>query len=458
MSKKVELEDIVSLCKRRGFIFQGSEIYGGLAGFYDYGPLGVELANNIKQEWWLAMTTEHDNIFGLDGAIIQHPKLWQASGHTAGFTDPLVDCKNCGSRHRADHLAQTDSTDLAELAELLAGRACPVCGQKTLTKPRTYNMMMKTWVGPVEDNAAVAYLRPETAGPIFTNFENVRETMRAKLPFGIAQIGKAFRNEISPRDFIFRVRELEQMEMQYFINPKDQETAYQQWRDFAWDFVTRRMGISERNLSWHEHGPNERAHYAAAAHDVYFSFPFGDKELLGTHNRTDFDLTNHARVSGKDLSYFDKETKERFTPYVIESSMGLGRLFLAVLVDAYHEEAIDGETRVVLKLAPHLAPVRVAVSPLLKNKPELVKKARQIYDVLRPRFGSVLYDDHGNIGKRYRRQDEIGTPYCVTIDFETLADGTVTLRDRDTMRQTRLAASELTEALGEKLRAGGLPN
>jgi len=443
MSSSVSLEDIVSLCKRRGFVFQSSEIYGGLAGFYDYGPLGVELVNNLKQAWWTAMVREHDNVFGVDGAIIQNPKLWEASGHIAGFTDPLVDCKNCGARHRADHLAGTDSTDLNELKELLKDKTCPTCGKKTLMEPRRYNMMMKTWVGPVEDESAVAYLRPETAGSIFTNYENVRETMRAKVPFGIAQIGKAFRNEISPRDFIFRVRELEQMEMQYFINPDMQQEAYESWREFAWSFLTERLGIKPENLQWHEHDEKERAHYAAAAHDIYFKFPQGFKELWGTHNRTDFDLSNHARVSGKDLSYFDESTRERFIPYVIESSVGVGRMLMTVLTDAYTVDEINGEQRVVLKLRPALAPYRAAVSPLLKNKPELVAKAQEVYAALKKTFGNVMWDDNGNIGKRYRRQDEIGTPYCVTVDFQTLEDDTVTVRDRDTAQQTRVKLTEL---------------
>lgn len=479
-----KMEDIVSLAKRRGFIFPASEIYGGLAGFYDYGPLGVELANNIKQLWWQAMVREHDNIFGVDGAIIQNPKLWEASGHVAGFTDPLVDCKNCGARHRADHLAETDSTDLSELKELLKDKVCPTCGKKSLMEPRKYNMMMVSFVGPtsteeitnnlvdssgkdlgiqattghklIYDPESLVYLRPETAGSIFTNYENVRETMRSKLPFGIAQIGKVFRNEISPRDFIFRVRELEQMEMQYFIKPDIQQEVYEQWRDFAWKFLTERLEIAEDNLQWHEHDEKERAHYAAAAHDIYFKYPQGFKELWGTHNRTDFDLSNHSRVSGKDLSYFDEETKERFTPYVIESSVGVGRMLLAVLVDAYHEEEINGETRVVLKLAAHLAPYRVAVSPLLKNKPELVEKAREVYQMLKKEFNvmpglrsssGVAWDDNGNIGKRYRRQDEIGTPYCVVIDFQTLEDNTVTVRDRDTTEQTRVKIDELVSKL-----------
>lgn len=443
MSNKVKMEDIVSLCKRRGFVFQASEIYGGLAGFWDYGPLGVELVNRLKAEWWKLMVTSSDNIFGVDGAIIQNPKLWEASGHIAGFTDPLVDCKNCGARHRADHLAGTDSTNLKELKELLKDKTCPTCGKKTLTEPRTYNMMMKTWVGPIEDESSVAYLRPETAGSIFTNYENVRETMRAKIPFGIAQIGKAFRNEISPRDFIFRVRELEQMEMQYFINAKQQEQAYEEWRKFSWDFLVNNLGIKKDNLQWHEHQDNERAHYAAAAHDVYFNFPQGFKELWGTHNRTDYDLSNHQRVSGKDLQYFDETTKEKYTPYVIESSVGVGRMLLAVLVDAYTEEEINGEKRIVLKLKPDLAPYRFAVSPLLKNKSELVTKASQVFKDLKQKYGNVIWDDNGNIGKRYRRQDEIGTPECIVIDFQTLEDDTITVRDRDTTKQERKLISEL---------------
>lgn len=440
---ETKLEDIVSLAKRRGFIFQASEIYGGLAGFWDYGPLGVELANKLKQLWWKEVVTNEDNIFGVDGAIIQNPKLWEASGHVAGFTDPLVDCKNCGARHRADHLADTDSTDLSELTELLKDKTCPTCGKKTLTEPRKYNMMMKTWVGPVEDSSSVAYLRPETAGSIFTNYENVRETMRAKLPFGIAQVGKAFRNEISPRDFIFRVREFEQMEMQYFIKPDEQDATYERWRSFSWDFLVDQLGIRKESLQWHEHAENERAHYAAAAHDIYFKFPQGFKELWGTHNRTDFDLSSHQKASGKDLSYFEDETRERFIPYVIESSVGLSRMLMAVLTDAYNEEEVNGETRVVLKLKPELAPYKYCVSPLLKNKPELVEKAREVYKALKKKHGNVMWDDNGNIGKRYRRQDEIGTPYCVVIDFQTLDDDTVTVRNRDTTEQTRTNITDL---------------
>lgn len=446
MSQDVSLDTIVSLCKRRGFVFQASEIYGGLAGFYDYGPLGVELANNLKALWWKAMVGDNDNIFGVDGAIIQNPKLWQASGHVAGFTDPMVEDLVTHKRYRADHLADTDSTDLKELTELLKDVKSP--DGNPISEPRYFNMMMQTWVGAVQDESTVAYLRPETAGSIFTNFENVRETMRPKLPFGIAQVGKAFRNEISPRDFIFRVRELEQMEMQYFIKPDMQEATYQEWRDFAWRFLVNELGIKEASLKWHEHDEKERAHYAAAAHDIYFKFPQGFKELWGTHNRTDYDLSNHARVSGKDLGYFDEETKQRLIPYVIESSVGVGRMLMAVLVDAYTEEDVKGEKRVLLKFKPNIAPYRVAVFPLLKNKPELVDKARQVYQDLKSRFGNVMWDDNGNIGKRYRRQDEIGTPYCVTIDFDTRSDDTVTVRDRDTTKQQRVKLTDLAEFIG----------
>jgi len=441
---ETKMDSIISLAKRRGFIFQSSEIYGGLAGFWDYGPLGVEVLNKLKAQWWKSVVSDAENIYGVDSAIIQNPKLWEASGHIASFTDPMVEDVKNGKRYRADHIAGVDTTDINELKKLLIGKKSPDGNE--LSEPRFFNMMMQTWIGPVQDNSSVAYLRPETAGSIFTNFENVRETMRAKLPFGIAQIGKAFRNEISPRDFIFRVRELEQMEMQYFINPDNQDETYEHWRNFAWKFLIEKLGIDEGNLQWHEHDENERAHYASKAHDIYFKFPQGFKELWGTHNRTDFDLSNHQRVSGKNLGYFDEATNQRFIPFVIESSVGLGRMLLAVLTDAYHEEEINGEKRVVLKLKSDLAPYLYAVSPLLKNKPELVAKAREVYEMLRnnPQYsGRVIWDDNGNIGKRYRRQDEIGTPNCVVIDFETLTDNMVTVRDRDTTSQKRVAISEL---------------
>ncbi len=439
------MEDIVSLSKRRGFVFQSSEIYGGIAGFYDYGPLGVELVNNLKSAWWDAMVKDHDNIYGIDGAIIQHPLLWEASGHVAGFTDPMVEDTVTHKRYRADHLAGVDTTDLKELAELLKDKKSP--DGNPISEPRYFNMMMQTWIGPIQDDAAKAYLRPETAGAIYVNFLNVRESMRAKLPFGIAQIGKAFRNEISPRDFIFRVRELEQMEMQYFIKPQMQDEAYEQWRQFAWKFLVEKLGIKESSLTWHEHDENERAHYAKAAHDIYFNFPQGPKELWGTHNRTDYDLSNHARVSGKDLMYVDEVSGDRFYPYVIESSVGVGRMLLAVLSDAYTKEDINGESRIVLKLKPALAPYKVAVSPLLKNKPELVDMAKDVYGQLKREFGMVMWDDNGNIGKRYRRQDEIGTPYCVTVDFDSLDNKTVTIRNRDTTKQERCKLDDLIATL-----------
>lgn len=443
----MSLDTLSNLAKRRGFVFQASEIYGGIAGFWDYGPYGVELVNNLKQLWWKAVVYENREVFGVDGAIIQHPRLWKASGHIEGFNDPLVDCKNCRARHRADHLAGTDSTDLKELAELLKDKACPTCGKKMLTAPRYYNMMMKTWVGPIEDDSNIAYLRPETAGSIFTNYDTVRETTRSKIPFGIAQIGKAFRNEISPRDFIFRVRELEQMEMQYFIHPDAQKEQYERWREFAWKFLTSRLGIKESNLKWHEHDKNERAHYAAAAHDIYFNFPQGFKELWGTHNRTDFDLASHMKESGKDLTYFDESTRERFTPNVIESSVGVGRMMLAVLADAYHEEKVGDETRVVLKIKPEIAPVKVAVLPLSK-KPDLSALSDKVYKQIVQQTGwNVEYDETQSIGKRYRRQDEIGTPYCVTIDFDSLEDDSVTIRERDSMKQTRVKIDELADHL-----------
>ncbi len=446
---KPTMEDIVSLSKRRGFVFQSSDIYGGLSGFYDYGPLGVELVNNIKKTWWDSVVHARDNIYGIDGAIIQNPLLWQASGHLEGFTDPMVEDVVTHKRYRADQLAGVDSTDLKELKQLLKGKKSPEGND--LSEPRFFNMMMQTWVGPVEDEAAKVYLRPETAGAIFINFLNVRDSMRAKIPFGIAQIGKAFRNEISPRDFIFRVRELEQMEMQYFIRPDDQEESYEEWRKFAWNFLIDKLGIKEVNLSWHEHGESERAHYAKAAHDIYFNFPNGSKELWGTHNRSDFDLSNHSRVSKQDLSYIDEAANTRFIPYVIESSVGVGRLLLAVLTDAFSRDQVDNETRTVLRFKPQIAPYKAAVSPLLKNKPELVKIARGIYQNLQQNLGMVIWDDNGNIGKRYRRQDEIGTPFCITIDFETLDNQSVTLRHRDTTKQTRIAADKLVETLNKEL-------
>ena len=442
------LEIITGFSKRRGFVFQASEVYGGLSGFWDYGPYGTELANRLKKVWWRRYVQMQKNIFGVDGAIIQNPKLWKASGHVDGFNDPLVDCKNCKSRHRADHLAGVDSTDLVELSKLLEGMACPnpKCGKKQLTEPRTYNMMMKTYIGPIEDEDSISYLRPETAGSIFTNYDLVRETTRAKVPFGIAQVGKAFRNEISPRDFIFRVRELEQMEMQYFIDPDTKQQEYERWREFNRSFLLDDIGLKESSIRWHEHGPDERAHYAEAAHDIQFNYSFGFKELMGTHNRGDFDLGNIIKHSGKNLEYFDPFTSKKYVPNVIESSIGLGRLFLAVLTDAYTEEAVGDDTRVVLKIDPKLAPVDVAVLPLSK-KPELQELAGSIFGTLSAAGLNVEYDETQSIGKRYRRQDEIGTPKCVTIDFDSKENKTVTVRDRDTMEQETVSIKDLLETI-----------
>lgn len=448
---KLTMEELVSYCKRRGFVFQASEIYGGIGGFWDYGPYGVELINNLKQAWWKSFVYRNPNIYGLDSAIIQNPKLWEASGHVAGFVDPMIDCKACNHRFRADHVADVDTGDLMELSKALVGKACPNCGKiGTFTPPRQFNMMLTTHIGPAEDDTTLTYLRPETAGGIYINYDNVRETTRAKIPFGIAQIGKAFRNEITPRDFIFRVRELEQMEMQYFIHPDERGHEYENWREFTRNFLLEDVGLGEANISWHEHGEGERAHYAAAAHDIYYNFPHGSKELCGIHDRTDHDLTSHMKVSGKDLSYFDEASGKRYTPNVIESSMGVGRLFIAALTEAYTVEKVGDEERVVLKLKPELAPVKVAVLPLSK-KPELNKVATEVFSSIAGEY-NVEYDETQSIGKRYRRQDEIGTPYCVTVDFDSLEDKAVTVRDRDSMKQERVKIEELKDYLIEKMK------
>jgi glycyl-tRNA synthetase len=447
-NKRLNLEEITSFAKRRGFVFQSSEIYGGLAGFWDYGPYGVELVNNLKSAWWRAFVNRHTNVHGLDSAIIQHPTLWKASGHEAGFVDPMIDCRDCKHRFRADHVAGIDSTDLKELAKLIKDKACPNCGKTgTFTPPRQFNMMLSTHLGAVVDDSTKAYLRPETAGGIYVNYDSVRETTRAKLPFGIAQIGKAFRNEITPRDFIFRVRELEQMEMQFFIAPSDRSVQYERWRKLTREFLVSDIGLKESSLEWHEHGADERAHYAAVAHDIYFAFPHGSKELAGIHDRTDHDLKSHMSASGKDLSYFDQESGERFVPNVIESSMGVGRLFIAALTDAYDEEEVNGEKRVVLRLKPAIAPIKVAVLPLSK-KPELSGLAQAIFSEIANDWRTE-FDDTQSIGRRYRRQDEIGTPLCVTVDFDSLSDRAVTVRERDSMKQDRISIDELPQYIEE---------
>jgi glycyl-tRNA synthetase len=425
---KVSMEDIVSLCKRRGFIYQGSEIYGGLAGTWDYGPLGVALKRKVMDLWWKTFVDDREDMFGVDAAILMNQKVWQASGHVDTFTDPLVECSNCKSRFRAD---QIDTSK------------CPTCGkEKTLSEPRQFNMMFKTNVGPVDDEASVSYLRPETAQGIFTNFKNVVDSFYPDLPFGIAQQGKAFRNEISPRDFVFRSREFEQMEIEYFVHPENWEKAFEQWQKDIHAFLEA-LGLPKGSVHELEVPEEDRAHYSKRTIDFEFDYPIGRKELLGLAYRTDFDLANIQRVSGKSMEYRPKEGGEAFVPHVIEPSFGLERAIMAVLVSAYAEDEQNGEKRVFLKLPAHLAPVKVAVSPLLKNKPELVEKAREVYQILKKEFGNVMFDDNGNIGKRYRRQDEIGTPYCVVVDFDTLQDDTVTIRDRDTTEQKRVKIEDL---------------
>lgn len=448
-NSNLNMETIVSLAKRRGFVFQSSEIYGGLSGFWDYGPYGAEMIKNIKDAWWRAFVHAHPDVVGLDTAIIQHPRLWEASGHVDTFVDPMVDCKACKHRFRADHLAGIDTSDLKVLAKAISGKACPNCAKQQLTEPRKFQMMFKTYVGPVEDDSAVSYLRPETAGGIFAQFDNVRETTRQKIPFGIAQIGKAFRNEITPGDFIFRVRELEQMELEYFIHPKDQDREYKRWKQFCMDWLIS-LGLSRDHIKFRDHADDERAHYAAASVDIEYKFPFGWKELYGIANRTDYDLKAQAKASGKDLSYFDEAESERYIPHVIEPSVGVGRLMLALLLDAYSEEEVKDEKRVVLKLHPDIAPVKIAVLPLSKNE-KLTPLAKEVWAQLATQY-SVEYDETQSIGRRYRRQDEIGTPLCVTVDFESLEDKAVTIRHRDTMKQGRVKITELLDAADKQLK------
>jgi glycyl-tRNA synthetase len=438
------MDKLVSLCKRRGFVFQSSEIYGGLGSVWDYGPLGVELKRNIKERWWRAMVQEREDIEGIDAAILMHPKVWEASGHVSGFTDPLVDCKQCKNRFRSDD-ARIKGTPGEPSGQ------CPVCGTKgSLTAPRLFNLMFKTFMGPVEEAAAVVYLRPETAQGIYVNYLNVLQSSRQKIPFGIAQIGKAFRNEITPGNFIFRTREFEQMEMQFFVKPGTDGTWFDFWREERMKWCVERLGLRTEKLRFHQHGPGELAHYAKAAFDIQYEFPFGWQEFEGIHNRTDFDLSRHQESSGKKLEYADTVMNERFIPYIVETSAGADRLALVALVDAYHEDEIEGEKRVVLRLHRGLAPLKAAVLPLV-NKDGMPDLARRIYDGLRTRL-PVFYDDGGSIGRRYRRQDEAGTPFAITIDGQSTADQSVTVRDRDSLRQERVGADQLETYLGEQLR------
>lgn len=431
------LDKITSLAKRRGFIYQGSEIYGGLAGTWDYGPLGVALKNNIKNLWWKMFVEEREDMYGLDAAILMNAKVWETSGHVAGFSDPLVECDKCKKRFRSDLLSDQSK--------------CPECGGK-LGITRQFNMMLKTQVGVIDDSSSVSYLRPETAQGIFVNFKNILDSFHPRLPFGVAQIGKAFRNEITPRDFVFRTREFEQMEIEFFVKEIDWEEWFEHFRKNMWRFIEL-VGIDKEKVHELEILPEDRAHYSKRTIDFEFDFPFGRKELYGLAYRGDYDLKKHTEASNSDLSYFDEEAKERFVPHVIEPSFGLDRTILAILTSAYSEDEIgeEGEKRVFLKLSPRVAPVKVAVFPLLKNKPELVSKARAVYAMVSEKVPTVMFDDNGNIGKRYRRQDEIGTPFCLTVDFQTLDDDTITIRDRDTGRQDRIAISELNAEILSKL-------
>ncbi|MHB8571860.1 MAG: glycine--tRNA ligase [Candidatus Dormibacteria bacterium] len=419
------IDKIVSLAKRRGYIFQSSEIYGGINALYDFGPLGVQLKRNIKDLWWRHVVDLREDVVGIDTSIIMNPRVWEASGHVSGFSDPMVDCRKCKNRYRADHLE---------------GPRCPNCGGE-LTEARQFNLMFKTFLGPVEDSSAQVYLRPETAQGMFVNFDNIVNSTRKRVPFGIAQQGKSFRNEISPGNFIFRSREFEQMEMEFFVEPGTDENWHQYWMKSRLDWYSSVLGIRAENLRLREHGADELAHYSKACSDVEIRFPFGWSELEGIANRTDFDLKAHMQHSGRDLSYFDDQKQERYVPYVIEPAAGVDRTALAVLCDAYDEEEVRGEVRVVLRLHPAVAPVQVAVLPL-SRKEELSEVARPVSLELRNHF-RVEYDDTQSIGRRYRRQDEIGTPFCVTVDFQTIEDRAVTIRHRDTMEQVRVPIAEL---------------
>jgi glycyl-tRNA synthetase len=422
------IQDLVSLTKRRGFIFQSSEIYGGLNSCWDYGPLGVELKRNIKEEWWKSMTLR-DDVVGIDASILMAPRVWEASGHVENFTDPLVDCKNCKARFRADKAEKNPAGKLV----------CPECGSTNVSEARNFNLMFKTFMGPLEDSAAVVYLRPETAQGIYVNFHNVAQSMRMAVPFGIAQIGKAFRNEISPGNFVFRTREFEQMEMQFFVAPEDDKKWFEHWKETRWNWH-KSIGIDEKKMRFHAHGPGELAHYAKEAFDIEFEFPFGWQEFEGLHNRTDFDLGRHQEYSKKNLQYVDLlNGNRRYLPYIIETSTGVERTLLAVLCNAYTEDAANERT--VLKLHPKLAPVKLAIMPLSK-KPELESIAEKVCGIFRGKW-AYQYDDSGSIGKRYRRQEEIGTPYCLTIDFDSVNDQAVTVRHRDTMAQERIPIEKL---------------
>lgn len=476
------MEKIVSLCKRRGFIYAGSDIYGGLAGTYDYGPLGVTLKKNIENIWWNMFVEDREDMYGIDAAILMNPGVWESAGHVAGFADPMIDCLNCNARYRTDNLIEGEEYDRFFLEQqkmfnkegtygriensdkytgeipqgfLMAQKIkCAKCKEVKWGVSRQFNMMFATRAGAAEDSSSVVYLRPETAGGMFVNFKNVVDSFHPRLPFGLAQIGKAFRNEITPRDFIFRVRELEQMEIEYFVKPLEWEENFEYWRKQMWDFMGA-IGLPQEKVHELEVTGEDLAHYSKRTIDFEYDYPFGRKELYGLAYRGDFDLRSHQDGSKEKLEYFEEATKEKFLPHVIEPSFGVGRTLLAVLTSAYREDTTDPEdVRTYLAFLPKVAPVKIAVFPLLKNKPALVERAREVFDVLRKEFKGVVFDDNGNIGKRYRRQDEIGTPFCVTIDFDTIEgekEGTVTIRYRDTATQERLTFEELVYKLKNEL-------
>jgi len=461
MNKKAtdnSLDSIVSLCKRRGFIFPSSEIYDGFTAVYDFGPYGVELANNIKKEWWRAMTQLRDDVVGLDSAIFMNPKVWQASGHVKGFSDPLIECRKCHSRLRLDAMLEEvgifadEKMSEEEINKIFdehrAEIKCPSCGASDFTNAKNFNLLVQSNLGNfISDwTKEPTYLRGETCQGIYVNFKNVIDSSRVKVPFGIAQIGKAFRNEITARQFIFRTREFEQMEMQYFVKPEDSSKYYEEWRQARWHFYLG-LGIKEENLRWHKH--ENLVFYAREAYDIEYNFPFGFKELEGIHARGDYDLTVHSQASGKDLSYLDPNTNQKYIPFVVETSAGVGRTFLAVMSEFYHEENLADGVRTVLSFPSKLSPVKIAVFPLLKNKPELVNKAKEIFNFLKIDW-RCEFDDNGNIGKRYRRQDEIGTPFCLTVDFDTLEKGEVTVRERDSMQQEKIKVTDLKKYFSDK--------
>ncbi len=461
------MEKVVSLCKRRGFVFPGSEIYGGLANTWDYGPYGAELKKNVKNAWWKHFVDDRDDMVGLDAAILMNPKTWEASGHVNSFSDPLIDCKKCKTRHRGDKLLEekigvekTAGIELKDIHSELEKEQipCPDCGKVDWAEAKTFNLMFKTNQGVVEESMTEVYLRPETAQGIFVNFKNILDSCRVKVPFGIAQIGKAFRNEITPGNFIFRTREFEQMEIEYFCKPDTKKEVFEEWKNLSKQFFTDVLGIKTDNLRFREHDEKELSHYSSMTFDVEYRFPFGKRdevetwgELQGLADRGNFDLSQHEKFSGKDLKYQDPHTNERYLPHVIEPSFGCDRTLLTVLIDAFDEEKLeDNSVRTVMRFKPSIAPIQVAVFPLLKNKEELVGKAREIYKDIKKSFRSE-WDDSGNVGKRYRRQDEIGTPYCITVDFDTLEDESVTVRDRDTMKQERVKIGDLKEYLMAKM-------